>query len=289
MRHHYVPQFLLRSWAESTPDGKIEVFRFDLDKLISSRRTPRNTGYENDLYALSKPIVAGMEQHAVEKHFLRHVDNVAARVRTKLEKSGLRTLTDEDRVHWTQFLMSLRIRQPEVVQMLRDDAERRFRATLAAEPEQYEELAEPEGPPNLEEWTNKHFPGLIENIGLSFFKKLVDNPEIGNKILRMKWWVWDFSAVSHDLLVADHPCIFTCGIDDPNLVIALPISPKKAFMTTCSDRVAEIMRRQDARHLAARLNESSVAQARVRICARDRSSERFIRKRMLLRKARVGP
>jgi hypothetical protein len=217
MRHHYIPQFLLRSWAENTTDGKIEVFRLDLKHIPSSRLTPKHTGYEENLYALTRPIVAGMDQQAVEKQFLRHVDNLGARVRQKLDGEGLRALTLDDRTDWARFIMSLRIRQPNVVEMLRNMATDRFRETIKTRPEEYEELAGVDDPPTLEEWTEKTFPGLIENFGLSIFHKLVDNPKIGDKILKMKWWVWDFSEVPYDLLIADHPCIFTTGIDDPGL------------------------------------------------------------------------
>lgn len=280
MRHHFVPQFLLRTWAEKTTDGKIEVFRLDLKHIPSSRLTPKHTGYEEDLYALTRPIVAGMDQQAVEKQFLRHVDNLGARVRQKLDSEGLRALTLDDRTDWARFIMSLRIRQPDVVEMLRNMATDRFRETIKTQPEEYEELVGVDDPPTLEEWTEKTFPGLIENFGLSIFHKLVDNPQIGDKILRMKWWIWDFSDVPYDLLIADHPCIFTTGIDNPNLVIALPITPKKAFMATQSDHAAEVMRRQRPQDLAMRLNESSIAQARVRIYARDKSSARFIQNRI---------
>lgn len=279
MRHHYVPQFLLRPWAEKNNDGKIEVFRLDLKQIPSSRLTPKHTGYEENLYALTKAEVAGMDQQAVEKQFLRQVDNSGAHVRNKLDHDGLHSLTIDERTDWARFLMSLRIRQPDVVQMLRTMAADRLRGTLAAQPELYEELAGLEDPPTLEEWTEKNFPGLIENFGMSFFHKLIDNGKIGEKILRMKWWIWDFSRAPYELLLADHPCIFTSAIDDPNLIVALPIAPKKAFMATQSDHAAEVLRRQHPKDLARRLNESTVTQARVRIYARDRSPSRFIRNR----------
>lgn len=285
MRHHYVPQFLLRAWAASTLDGKVEVFRLDLENAPSSRRSPKYTGYEDDLYALTKPVVAGMDRQGIEKQFLTHVDNRGAHVRCMLEDEGLGALTLEDRVDWSRFLMSLRLRQPDIVQVLRNESAVHLRATLATQPEQYEELAGLEDPPTLEEWTEKNFPGLIENFGLSFFHELVDNPSFGDKLLRMKWWMWNFSDVPYALVLADHPCIFTSGVDDPNLVVALPIAPKKAFMATQTDRVSEVMRRQRPKDLAMRLNESSVSQARVRIYARDRSPSRFIRNRLWRRRS----
>ena len=116
MRHHYVPQFLLRAWAETQPDKKVEIFRLDQPGLPSSRRAPKYTAYEEDLYALSMPVVAGMEQQAVEKHLLRRIDGLAAGVLRRLMTKGFAGLTLEDRCDWARFLMSLRLRQPEMVQ-----------------------------------------------------------------------------------------------------------------------------------------------------------------------------
>lgn len=279
MDHHYVPQFLLREWARNAPDGKLEVFRLDLKHVPSSRKTPKFTGYEPDLYALTRDVVAGMDRHAVEKQFLRHVDNLGALALQKLLSSGLHSLTLDDRICWARFLMSLRVRQPEIVDMLRSQAERYLRNAFAEQPDQYEELVGIEEPPTLVEWTEKFYPGLIENIGLSFFHELVDNPVVGEKLLRMKWWLWDFSTAPNELLLADHPCIFTSGIDEPNLVVALPISPNRVFMATQSEEMANVMRRQQPKELARRINEFSLAQARIRVYARDDTAARFIRNR----------
>ncbi|BBO69294.1 hypothetical protein DSCA_32240 [Desulfosarcina alkanivorans] len=226
-----------------------------------------------------------MEKQAVEKHFLSIIDNNAARIRNKLEKDGLKSLTIEDRMDWARFLMSLRLRQPDIVEMLKRESAQHLKATLNDQPEEYEELAAPEDAPTLEEWTKEQYPGLIENFGLSFFHKLVDNPEICTKILKMKWWLWDFSKAPYDLLLSDHPCIFVHGIDDPNCVIALPIHPRKAFMATRSDEVAKVMRNQRPRDLAVRLNESSVNQTRVRIYAPNESPRRFIENRLAQKNA----
>lgn len=233
-----------------------------------------------DAYALTLNVVAGMDKQAIERLFHQRIDNQEALVLQKLNGGGLRALTVEDRMDWARFLMSLRIRQPNIVQMLRSQAEQHLRATLAKQPEQYEELLGLKNPPTLIEWTEKCYPGFIENCGMSFFRELVDNPAIGAKVLRMKWWIWDLSNLSYDLLLADHPCIFTSRIDDPSLVIALPISPTKVFMATQSENIAEIMLRQQPKEFAKRVNESSINQGRVRLYARDKSPARFIQKRL---------
>jgi hypothetical protein len=283
MRHHYVPEFLQKPWVKNSPDGKLEVFRLDLQGVPSNRHTPKHTGFDHDLYALTKDKIAGMEKQAVEKRFLRVIDNNATRVRTKLETTGLKSLSIEDRMDWARFLMSLRLRQPSVVEMLKRESTEHLKNTLNDHPEEYEELTTPEDAPTLEEWTEEQFPGLIENFGLSFFQELVDNPEIGEKILRMTWWLWDFQSAPYELLLSDHPCIFVKGIGDPNCVIALPISPRKAFIATRSEEVAQSMRKQRPRDLVMRINESSVNQTRVRIYARNEAPRRFIEKRVDVR------
>lgn len=221
----------------------------------------------------------------MEKHLLRRIDDLAASVLRKLTTEGFADLTLEDRCDWARFLMSLRLRQPEIVQQLRIESSEHLEASLLDNLEEYDAIAGAEDPPTLLEWAKYNYPGVLENVGMSFFHKLVDNAEIGEKILRMKWWLWDFTGEQADLLLADQPCIFTQGIDDPDLVIALPVGPSRAFMATKTDRVATIMREQRPKDLLIRMNESSLNQARVRVYARNASPRRFIYNRLIRRRS----
>lgn len=226
-----------------------------------------------------------MDQHAVEKGFLRDVDHAAARVHQKLLRSDFKELTNEDRNDWARFLMCLRVRQPKVVEMLRREATETLRKQLANQPEQYDELAGEGDPPTLTEWVDAHFPGLIENIGISYFSGLVDNEAVGTKILRLGWHLRTFRQEDRNLIIGDHPCIFTRGMDDPDLVIALPISPTRAFFAIRSERALDRIRRHSSRDLVTAINESTVAQARVRVYATDSSSKRFIENRLARRRS----
>ena len=279
MRNHFVPAFLLHAWADSDPEEKVSVFTLTDRGVHLSRRAPKWTGYEDDILTLTRDVVAGMDKHAIEQKFLQTVDNEAHLVRKKLTEQGLASLTWKDRNSWVCFIMSLQIRQPSVVFHLRKEASLHLRESLASQPEEYEAVVNDSAPPTLEEWTEQQFPGLIENFGLSFFHKLVDNPEVGNKILGLKWWLWDFSDCSHYLLLADRPCIFAGGIDDPNLVIVLPLSPTKAFIATRGEHTAAALRQQTSKGLISRLNNATVMQAQERIYAKDKSPDCFIRNR----------
>ncbi len=286
MKHHYIPQFLLKAWAGA--DGKIEVFWIDPQHLRSSRLAPKSTAYEDNLNALTVSEVAGVKQQAVETDFLRHIDDRAAKILHKMAATGFAELKKEDCAAWMDFIMSLPPRAPEVVSRLHAEGSKYLKASLDEKPEEYEAISEPDDPPTLTEWADQQFPGLIENFGKISLPSFVCNQEIRQKISGMsgmKWWLWDFKGQKNHLLLADRPCIFTTGIDDLGLVIALPISPWKAFMATKTERFANIMRQQRPKDLLMRMNESSLRQARERVYALDVSPRSFIYSRLIEQKS----
>lgn len=283
MRQHFVPQFLLREWSECTSDRKLQEFRLDLKGVPSSRKAPKGTAFQNNLYALTRPSVAGMSQQAVETHVLKRIDNDAAVVRAKMVQQGLKSLSHVERCHWVRFLMSLKVRQPDVVSRFQTQSSDHLHQALSTQPEQYEALATVDDPPTLQEFVETNFPGLIQNFGLCIFDTLVDRPDVGQKILRLCWWLCDFARKKHELLLADNPCIFTGVIDAPELIVALPISPSQAFLATRGDRIAVMLRQLDPSKLVERLNESSVLQARARVYASSETPGRFIKNRLKLR------
>ena len=206
----------------------------------------------------------------------RQIDNNAASVRQKLVDQGLRALTGAERSDWVRFLMSLRIRQPDLIREIVADSADGLRASLESQPDEYEAIAGEGYPPTLVEWANGEFPGLIENFGLSFLHELVAVEKIGEKIFGLKWWLWDFGDAKHELLLSDNPCIFTGALDAPNLIVALPISPTRAFLASRGMRVTANIRGLDSSTLATRLNSSSVLQARARVYSRTAGARRFI-------------
>ena len=289
MRHHHLPEFLLKAWAETTNDAKIEAFRLDIPGAPSKRWAPKATGYEDDLYALSQPVVAGVKQQDVETGPLQFLDSEAARVLDKLHNRELASLTHDDRRYWVHFVMSLKVRTPEAIGLIKTIGPEHLAASLNDKPEEYEAIADSSDPSTLKEWIDKHLPGLIENFGMMSLDKFIFNPRITQKVLSMTWWLWNFEGEKNHLLLSDRPCIFTAGLDDSDLVIALPISPCKAFMMTRSKRVADIMRSQRPDDLLTSINESSLNQAQERVYARDKSPHRFICNRLAKRPSGHDP
>lgn len=279
MDHHFVPVFLLRQWTVGSSDGRLQTFRLDLPHAPTKRFKPKATGYEPDLFALTKPTVAGVDQQAVETRLLQAVDDTAATARQKLDTEGLQSLSLQQRVHWVRFLMSLRVRRPPFVDHLKREATEILRKNLAADPEEYESVRGNAAEATLEEWAEAKFPGLVENIGMaSMFSKLVLNPKIGNRLLNLRWWLLDLSPSGRDLLLADDPLIFLGGIDQPGLIVALPISPNKLFLLTKNP-----LNEMSDRTLVELVNGQSILNARTWLYARDDSHQRFILNRMRLR------
>jgi hypothetical protein len=242
MRHHFVPQFLQRAWRGA--DGRVTTFRLDLEQISISRLAPKSTGYEDDLWSLSHDEILGMKKDAVEEHLFARIDNEAASVHECLTKRGLRELTPVQRAAWVRFIMSLRLRDPDVIQGLKLEASETLRTSLRDSPEELELQAGEGDFQTLEAWVDEKFPGMIENFGLSFIHELISDHKHGNQFFRMKWWLWDFSTVGVELLLSDRPLILTAPLADKSTIVALPIAPYKCFLGTQSSRTAAILRSQ---------------------------------------------
>lgn len=278
MRNHYVPQFLQRPWT-SAYDGALQVHHIDGGKVHSTRKVPKSTGYAFDMLALTRDEIAGMKKHDVETIMLQQVDSEAALVRTKLYDRKLATLDVDERSAWVRFIMSLRIRDPDVVRCLVAESDSELRRSLASNPDEYVQLTTGDDPASLEEWSEQRFPGLIENFGLSLFGSLLNHDKIGDALMRLKWWVLDTSPASHYLLLGDRPCVFMGRIDDPNLAVALPIAPNRLFVATRGDALANGLPRVTPSTLVARVNDAAVRQAEKYVYACDATSRRFVKNR----------
>ena len=226
MKHHHVPKFLLQRWA-SKKDGKIETFNLHLNAIPSSRLAPKYTGYQEDLYALSRPQVAGFEQQHLELEHLRRVDNQAFHVLRKIESSGLKKLTDQDISIWLYFVLMFRLRNPDAVYILATEGSRRLMEELHRQPEQYTEIVRADDPATLADFVEINVPGLIDNFGKLAIRNFLHHTTIKEKVFRLrKWCLVDFSGQINHLLLADRPCLLGGNLDDPDLWIALPIGPR---------------------------------------------------------------
>jgi uncharacterized protein DUF4238 len=207
------------------------------------------------------------------------VDHRAARVLHKILASGLKSIALEDRLDWVTFIMSLRLRQPDIIHDLKQDSESELKKSLAAQPEQYEELTTNGDPPSLEEWTEQHFPGLIENVGLSFLADFVGDQVVRRKIFEMNGSFGTFPELTS--------CYFlTIPAFSQSILMILTSSLRCRFRRhgfswrRGAKGLPRYLGNKIGNSFAMRLNESSVRNARVRVYARNSSPRRFILNRM---------
>lgn len=260
MKHHFVPHFLLRRWRDA--DGKVRVFEIKNGRLVSARRAPEYTGYEEDLYAVDGRSL-GVDTHHFEDTLFVPIDNNAALVLKKIE--AREELSEEEHHAWTTFLASFRVRIPDTIDYLRNEHVARLRAKLA----ERDKTTLPEDWPRTEEWAAKNLPGLIENVGLTFLKQMIEHPLVMQTFGTLKWWCYRFGAGDPPLLLADMPLHWEGKPADPEFWIVIPTAPDLAFFGTRAETTEDQLANLGSAELARRINVASVASAVRRIWARD--------------------
>jgi hypothetical protein len=141
-RHHYVPQFYLRSWIGA--DGKLACYSWLRGTISVSRLSPKSVAYENGLYSLEHG--PGERRQIVERDFLAKVDEDAAKALQSMQATGTAYLDPQAKAHWAVFLLSMRVRSPPSVRDVRRQATVDLLEVLKEDPEEYDRLRKPGDP-----------------------------------------------------------------------------------------------------------------------------------------------
>jgi len=115
-RHHFVPEFYLKTWLGSDGRGLWLYQRDFKNKIRADRRPTKAVGHVKDLYTLL-PEFRGREDigsrpDALETGFFALLDADAAIVHQKLLAFGLNGLSEQEKYTWAKFLNSLMERGP---------------------------------------------------------------------------------------------------------------------------------------------------------------------------------
>jgi hypothetical protein len=283
VRHHYTPQFYLRAWCRPGPAGEgdqLYVVQNFAREIRYTRRAPKAIGYQDHLYSFSDTVPAP-DRAALEVQVFSPLDAKAADVAQKLVNNE--TLNRDERAVWAVFIAAMRARTPENIEFLRTTGPDHLRVELGKGQEEYENLREEHDPATVVEWVEERYPGLIENFSLARLPHILTGDVI-TKVDRMAWHPLNFEDCRFPLLCSDRPCVFTAGIDDPNCVIALPLSPRHAFIAFYRNSQAQkALTQHGPSTIAAALNHNVVTQARDRAYSQNRGDarDRFFKKRLV--------
>lgn len=262
MRHHYVPQFLLSRWTDDT--GRLFSFSQRNGRLVCSRRTPKSTGYEDGLYALLADVL-GFSRDVVEKKIFARIDDGAAKALEKLERHE--GLSEDDHIAWTFFLSSLRMRQPDTIEILRTQGMMLLRKSLADR----DAITLPEDWPTTQEWFAENHPGVLEATPLtSWLPRMIFNKEVLDAFGGLKWWFREFEAGDGRLLLSDLPLYWNGGLTKPGFYIHVPIAPNRLFIGTRAEETEAILSQVPSVELIERINRASIASTSQRLWASSR-------------------
>ncbi len=266
-KHHHVPVFYLSRWIGG--DGKIHVIRNIDGKIVRSRNTPDYLGFEYYLYSYHEDFDAA-DRAEIETKFFKPLDNEGARIVSKMIEGG--SLEKRDRILWAQFLTSMKIRTPENVEKIRTEGQSALVREIESAQPDYAKLKQHTDPATAVDWLRVNRPGLIESFGVGQVPKIASNAKAMQDVLSFSSHIVDFSNSSMPLLTSDRPCVYTEGLDEPNCVIALPLSPRHAFFAFRPNSNAQrSLMQTPISLLAAAMNESVVGQAVTRAYSQSES------------------
>lgn len=256
IKHHFLPVFYLKRWCGD--DGRLVEFSVPFKTEVKPKRVhPKGTGYIDKLYAVEG--LSGHVSHAVEKSFLSPVDSRASSVLKALV--GKVEIGPKDRKSWSHFVMTLLMRTPAEILLLKDII-RRIDAEISR---------------SLFDMFSRHVPAdyhslLSESFGeykestlsrsVDYILRVMSSDDIIDRIARMEWDLFDLSAALNELLTSDRPIVVvrndrTAG----NTVIALPVGPRELFVAATSRSLIRELRKIGPRRVAEAMNMDVVAGA----------------------------
>lgn len=191
-------------------------------------------------------------------------------------------LSSDECAHWAHFLVMLRLRSPEFVDMLRTEgaAELRYQLDKPESPETISALGLPDGE-TPRQWLERTNPSVIEDFGIRMLPSIAAESPQFQMILRMFWWLQPFDMASVNLLTCDRPLIILPRLEHPHAVIALPLSPKMAFMACHDSNAARRVAAHGQSRLARCINHDIVRQAQGQIYAADGTNFPLIKRHFL--------
>jgi hypothetical protein len=255
-RHHFVPQFLLRAWANG---DLLDGYFWDSreQKIFCKTRGSKAFCFGIDLLTLKSHALG---RDALEKLFFGTIDTEGAKVYDRIIAKGVTGLALDERREFARFLLSLEARRPAVIEQLREQGRKHFVEGLDSDERIRSEMMRA----GLEMLPSE----LLEQSGISLVdralivvQRLTDNPRVGGRLLNLNWRTVRLADYEGSFVLSDRPLIRVLGYKDPKATWVLPLTPKLAFVASASDAVLSRIKTMGPRKFSKLTNISSVAQA----------------------------
>jgi hypothetical protein len=224
-QNHYLPSFYQRRWVAA--DGRVFVYRRPHRQVIVRPKPPTATGFRVGLYTMRG--VPTERENELEDKFWRVIDQWGSDSLGILESTNPAHMAKFDRDRWAIFVMSLPWRNPRQIDGIKAAAEA-FYASFADFASNYATMRQPYEPDTYEEYMALfQQPGMSE-YGAKILRSLIFNDTIRKHILTMDWQLVTLSNSPVPLLTSDNPVIRTKGLEKPDALLMLPLSPNEFFV-----------------------------------------------------------
>lgn len=255
-KHHYLPVWYLDRWAK---EGKVMRFvrpRGADHSLNMKPKPPTAIGFERNLYTIPTE-TDPRERQRLELDFYQRIDDRAAVAFAKIdrEEEG----TGDDRVAFAQFVLSLALRNPEVIRHSREELRRRLG------PEATES--------DIEDLLTAHVNTVLADI--------IQSPTSIERVGRMKVFKIVLNRARRSLLTSDRPTMLSMNVPGADGFILFPYGPDRLIVLANDPEVAKAFYSQDPDALANAVNEAVVLQAKSIIIGKDDEERDFIEERFL--------
>ena len=270
--HHFLPQFLLRPWSV---EGLLRGYWWDRRRgaLVCKHRGTKAFCWQLDLLSLR---AHNLGRDAIERVFFGDIDTRGAVARDTMLEFGSSKLTNDQRCDFARLLLSLDARRPANIAKLRDEGFAALVGGLDGDAEIRDAMSAHriiERPSAFYERTTGAF---IEDRALVAIQRLVDNPEVGGRLVKAHWHVVHLGPFDGSFVLADRPLIRTHGYDHPGTVWVLPLTPTTAFVAANHPENLERIKRATPRRFGKLTNRSSAGQAERFVFSADTSHEHWL-------------
>jgi hypothetical protein len=275
VKQHYVPAFLLEQW-HTPPDGKLSTFRWADGKLVHARHKAKAVAKEDHLYSMSRS--SSTPDVRIERDFLGpHVDDPASIAHKSILAGGVRSLSMEQRLVWSRFLVSMMIRDPDMMIRMREHGRKLFTDSLNASPVEY--LAARGNAPEetLSEWMQNRHPDRFDDIAPAILPRLVHSVRYNDAFMSAVWATRPIKRCNFDLMLGDRP--LTCvGDFATTWLVVLPLAPKLAFVAFNQVETWGDVMRRDETSFVKTANLHTIEDAVVYAYATNADQQRFVEK-----------
>ena len=237
-KHHYLPCFYLKQFA----DNSGRVLRTFLDprgQLREARFSPRQTGFETDLYSLAaeSPLVSAPRSDGIETDVMGPIDNQAAPAMRKLIADPL-ALSDQERTDWAVFTNSRLERHPS--RLSHRDQVMGQHALSRAKQFMDEGATLESRNTRVEVMGSMDIDVIARNLVRGAMVKEITRPEVIDYFKGFSWFSIHLdSTTDFQLATSDNPVVVNAGEPWPIQFLSVALGPADLFFMLRSKEVRD--------------------------------------------------